>query len=184
MITYRASPAPPSPNTSHRCPFSTTGRILISLRSNDYIALASVTLSIAPEFNSGIPKRAAPPASGSMRPRTLRLFSTFSPPLVPVLSASCPRTLRLLSPYSPPLFRVLSASCLRTLRLLSAYSPPLVCVLSASFPPSLQQVPKGAQRMMKGCSKVASPFVTLLITYSSAANTSTAQSSFLNFLQR
>ena len=27
-------------------------------------------------------------------------------------------------------------------------------VLSASFPRSLQQVPKGAQRMMKGCSKV------------------------------
>ena len=55
---------------------------------------------------------------------------------------------------------------------------------NASFPRSLQQCPKGAQRMMKGCSKVASPFVTLLITYSSAANTSTAQSSFLNFLQR
>ena len=61
---------------------------------------------------------------------------------------------------------------------------PLVPVLSASFPRSLQQVPKGAQRMMKGCSKVAYAFVTLLITYSSAANTSTAQSSFLNFLQR
>ena len=56
-------------------------------------------------------------------------------------------------------------------------------VLSASLPPSLQQGPKGAQRMMKGCSKVAYAFVTLLITYSSAANTSTAQSSFLNFLQ-
>ncbi len=38
--------------------------------------------------------------------------------------------------------------------------------------------------MMKGCSKVAYAFVTLLITYSSAANTFTAQSSFLNFLQR
>ena len=32
-------------------------------------------------------------------------------------------------------------------------------VLSASFPRSLQQVPKGAQRMMKGCSKVAYAFV-------------------------
>ena len=37
--------------------------------------------------------------------------------------------------------------------------------------------------MMKGCSKVAYAFVTLLKNYSSAANTSTAQSSFLNFLQ-
>ena len=54
----------------------------------------------------------------------------------------------------------------------------------AFFPRSLQQCPKGAQRMMKGCSKVAYAFVTLLITYSSAANTFTAQSSFLNFLQR
>ena len=54
---------------------------------------------------------------------------------------------------------------------------------NASFPRSLQQCPKGAQRMMKGCSKVASPFVTLLKNYSSAANSSTAQSSFLNFLQ-
>ena len=59
-----------------------------------------------------------------------------------------------------------------------------VPVLSASFPRSLQQGLKGAQRMMKGCSKVAYAFVTLLITYSSAANTFTAQSSFLNFLQR
>ncbi len=36
----------------------------------------------------------------------------------------------------------------------------------AFFPRSLQQGPKGAQRMMKGCSKVAYAFVTLLITYS------------------
>ena len=57
-------------------------------------------------------------------------------------------------------------------------------VISASFPRSLQQVSKGAQRMMKGCSKVAYAFVTLLKNYSSAANTSTAQFSFLNFLQR
>ena len=48
-----------------------------------------------------------------------------------------------------------------------------VPVLSASFPRSLQQGPKGAQRMMKGCSKVAYAFVTLLITYSSAANSFT-----------
>ena len=53
-----------------------------------------------------------------------------------------------------------------------------VPVLSASFPRSLQQGPKGAQRMMKGCSKVAYAFVTLLKNYSSAANTFTAQSSF------
>ncbi len=43
----------------------------------------------------------------------------------------------------------------------------------AFFPRSLQQCPKGAQRMMKGCSKVAYAFVTLLITYSSAANSFT-----------
>ena len=43
----------------------------------------------------------------------------------------------------------------------------------AFFPRSLQQGPKGAQRMMKGCSKVAYAFVTLLITYSSAANSFT-----------
>ena len=43
----------------------------------------------------------------------------------------------------------------------------------AFLPRSLQQVPKGAQRMMKGCSKVAYAFVTLLITYSSAANSFT-----------
>ena len=54
---------------------------------------------------------------------------------------------------------------------------PLVSVLSASFPCSLQQGPKGAQRMMKGCSKVAYAFVTLFKYYSSGAIL------FRNFLQ-